>query len=309
MHMRGRARDIRTGAGGDIEVLGADSMTATIGPQRDIEAIAVDPPRPNIGGLVGARAGGGLRSAIDQAVPDDRRHHTPLALLLDDVAGTSLVGSFAWSRHGDDWMTRLRRGREGLAVAPRTMAGVCSGFRPGSSGLSPDGTPISVGTNVVAVSPLADPDDPDGWHDLTPLAPVGMRRARRMDVWRDGDQFLIVAHFRDSCSDPVLDEVAIHEYSLDATIDVTTLTLTTLTATPRVLPYPECPAAAPNVAWLVGEPLSELRTRVLEVLRGTDCCTHLNDALRALADVAVLLPAVDQTSWRRPRSSSSSRHV
>jgi hypothetical protein len=55
-----------------------------------------------------------------------------------------------------------------------------------------------------------------------------------------------------------------------------------------VLPYPECPSAAPNVAWLLDQPLPELRSRVLQILRGTDCCTHLNDALRALEDVPVL---------------------
>jgi hypothetical protein len=72
------------------------------------------------------------------------------------------------------------------------------------------------------------------------------------------------------------------------------LVVTDLVATPRVLPYPECPGAAPNVTWLLGQPLPELRTKVLEILRGTNCCTHLNDALRALADVAALLPAVRQ---------------
>jgi hypothetical protein len=291
MQVLGRARDIRTGAGGEVEVLAADSMRATIGPQREIEAIAVDPPRSNIGGLVGARAGGGLRAAIDVAAPDDRRDHTPLALLLDDIAGTSLVAGVAWSRHRDDWMTRFRRGPDGSAIGGRTMIGICSGFRPGSSGLNPDGTSTGAAKNVVAVPSLVDPDDPDGWHELAPLAPVGMRRVRRMDVWREGDQYVIGAHFRDSCRDPILGEIGVHEYSLDATIDAASSTLTALAATPRVLPYPECPAAAPNAAWLVGEPLSGLRTRVLEVLRGTDCCTHLNDAVRALADVAVLLPA------------------
>jgi hypothetical protein len=56
------------------------------------------------------------------------------------------------------------------------------------------------------------------------------------------------------------------------------------------LPFAECPAAAANVAWLLGRPLPDLRHGVLEVLRGVDCCTHLNDALRALADVTALLP-------------------
>ena len=31
-----------------------------------------------------------------------------------------------------------------------------------------------------------------------------------------------------------------------------------------------------------------LRAEVLRRIRGTDCCTHLNDALRSLAEVPVL---------------------
>ncbi len=171
------------------------------------------------------------------------------------------------------------------------MIGVCAGFRPGASSLNPDGSSVGGGDNAVPVPPLTDPDDPDGWHELEPLAEVGLRRARRMDVWRDNDRYVIDAHFRDSCTDPVLAEVAVHEYSLIAVVDAGNLVITELEATPRVLPYPECPAAAPNVAWLLDQPLPELRTRVLQILRGTDCCTHLNDALRALADVAAVLPA------------------
>jgi hypothetical protein len=125
------------------------------------------------------------------------------------------------------------------------------------------------------------------------MAAVGMRRARRMDVWREGDEYLVDAHFRDSCSDPTLVEVAVHEYRIDATIDAITGTVTHLVAHPLVLPYAECPAAAPNVEWLVGQPLAELRFRVLEILRGPDCCTHLNDALRALADLNALLETAE----------------
>ena len=67
-------------------------------------------------------------------------------------------------------------------------------------------------------------------------------------------------------------------------------------ALPRVLPYVECPLAATNAEWLVGTPLALLRREVLDRLRGEDCCTHLNDALRALAEVPVLAGALDQDS-------------
>jgi hypothetical protein len=65
--------------------------------------------------------------------------------------------------------------------------------------------------------------------------------------------------------------------------------LTSVVAQPRVLPYPECPSAAANADWMLGTPLQALRGEVLAKIRGTDCCTHLNDALRSLAEVPALL--------------------
>ena len=57
---------------------------------------------------------------------------------------------------------------------------------------------------------------------------------------------------------------------------------------PRVLPYAECPGAAPNASRMAGTDLRTMRTEVLQRLRATDCCTHLNDGLRSLAEVPVL---------------------
>ena len=119
-----------------------------------------------------------------------------------------------------------------------------------------------------------------------------MQRARRIDVWRNGDEIGIDAMFRDSCWTPDGTEVAVHEYRLDATADADTLVVTSVTAEPRVLPYPECPGAAPNVVRMIGVPMADLRKEVLARLRSTDCCTHLNDALRSLAEVPVLVAAL-----------------
>jgi hypothetical protein len=295
MLMRGQARDVATGADGQVRVLANDTMEVSLGPERTITAIACDPDRAGIGDLIGARGGGGLRSALEAALPDDQHRRTPLALLLDDIAGASLIGGFAWSRHNPEWMKRSARSPDdGRApIQRRSMIGICSGFRPGSGALEPDGTSSGGGHNVVQVPSLLDPGDPVGWHPLPTMPEVAMRRARRMDVWRDEDGYQIDAHFRDSCSDPELVEVAVHEYTIRATVDPVAQVLIAVTATPRVLPYAECPAAAPNVERLLGRPLADLRVSVLEQLRGIDCCTHLNDALRALADVAALLDPVD----------------
>jgi hypothetical protein len=296
MHMLGRARDIETDLDGALRILAYDTMDATVGPERTIVDISSEPDRPGIRDLIGARGGGKLRSAVDEALPVDRQQRTPLALLLDDVAGASLVGGFAWSRHNPEWMRGFAPEGEGPRppVQRRTMIGICAGFRPGAATLLPDGTPRGGGHNVVAVPPLTDPSDADGWHPLTAMPQVAMRRARRMDVWRDGDVYRVDAHFRDSCSDPEVIEVAVHEYSIEAIIDATTFVVTQVSATPRVLPFAECPAAAPNVGRLVGGQLGDLRMNVLDLLKGPDCCTHLNDALRALADIAALLGVVDE---------------
>jgi hypothetical protein len=52
------------------------------------------------------------------------------------------------------------------------------------------------------------------------------------------------------------------------------------------LPYP---MAVANVGRMVGTPLTDLRTAVLEQLNGIDGSTHLNDVLRSLAEVPVLV--------------------
>ena len=74
-----------------------------------------------------------------------------------------------------------------------------------------------------------------------------------------------------------------------ATIDPQSMRLTSIQADPRVLPFETCPAAAGNVDLLLDEPARTLRHRVLELVVGTDGCTHLNDALRALAEVPLII--------------------
>jgi hypothetical protein len=59
-----------------------------------------------------------------------------------------------------------------------------------------------------------------------------------------------------------------------------------------VLPYVECPGAASNVDRLVGVALGDLRAEVLNLLKGIDCCTHLNDALRSLAEAPILVEKI-----------------
>jgi hypothetical protein len=293
LRLDGRARDLRTPEDADPVVLAEATMTAGIGPDRVIQDIGADPSPPGLPHLVGARGGGHLRGVLQERLPSERAAGVPLYLLLDDIAGASLIAGFAWSRHRPDW-----RGGGPDAGAPAgaavreafraRMEGICSGFRPGSSALEEVGT----GHNVVPVPPLDAGDDPLAWHHLDPAPAVAMRRARRIDVWRQDEELFIDAMFRDTCWDPDGTEMGVHEYSLEAAADARTGLVTAVRAEPRVLPFRECPGAAPNVGLIVGAPLSELRGAVLERIRATDCCTHLNDALRSLAEVPVLAAAL-----------------
>jgi hypothetical protein len=292
LQMVGRARDAVTPPGGGAPIVcGFDEFRARLQWDRSITAIESTPPRPNIGRLVGARGGGHLRQALDELLPEERRGATPLHLALDDISGVSLISGWAWSQWSGDGWTRGFGGEtpDALKERQRRMEGVCHGFTPGFSSMDPD--PEGRGRqNAVPVVDLRHPDDPEGWHAFTPQeGVVAMRRARWIDVWRDGDLIRIDAGFQDSATTPAGGRVAIHEYGLKATADATAPTLLTVEADPRVLPFRECPGAVNNLPKILGAPLSQLREEVLKQFPRTAGCTHLNDALRALAETPALL--------------------
>jgi hypothetical protein len=302
LQLDGVARDLLTPGEGEPAVVAEGSMAVTVGTGRVIEDITVTPESFSIGDLLGAQGGSRLRDAVDAAAAAEREAGTPLYLLLDDIPGATLIAGFAWSR----WRDVLARhfaanggpnhlARQAAAARGRKMEGICAGFRPGSSSLAPGGfLNTELDQNVAIVPPIADADDPIGWHDMPAHPAIAMRRARRIDVFLDGPEAGIDAMFRDSTWGPDGTEVAVHEYHIDARADVASGTLTAVVAEPRVLPYSECPAAAANAGRMVGAEMAGLRAEVLSRLRGTDSCTHLNDALRSLAEVPVLLAQILQ---------------
>jgi hypothetical protein len=291
--MVGRARDAVTPAeGGAPRVLALDAFRARL-QERTITEIEATPARPKIGQLVGARGGGHLRIRLDELMPEERANATPLHLIVDDVSGASLVANWAWSQWSDDF----GRDREAAMAASgmdvqamrRRMEGVCHGFAPGSSALARSG----MSTNAVPVVDLRHPEDPEGWHDFTPQdGAIGMRRARRIDVWRD-DLIRIDAGFQDSATHPDGGRVAIHEYHLAATADPVTGKMLTIEVEPRVLPFPECPGASTSADRILGAALGDLRAEVLKTFPGTLGCTHLNDMLRSLAEVPALVARLE----------------
>jgi hypothetical protein len=285
LHLKGRCRDLLTPAEGEPEVVDQADLVALSAMSRVIEHLESNPSVEGVERLIGCKGGNNLRSSIGEELPGEVEAGTPLHLLLDDLAGSTLIAGFVYVR----WRDHIPGFAEFRERAPsRYMRDICSGFRDGASSLFADGTISHLLQNVAPVGPIADPVDPWSWHELDDHPPVAMRRARRIDVWREDGSLGIDAMFRDSCWDPDGSEVAVHEYQILASADANTGTITSISAQPRVLPYVECPLAAPNASWLVGMEMRSMRREVLERLRGTDCCTHLNDALRSLAEVPLL---------------------
>jgi hypothetical protein len=278
----GRARDILAPPGGSNIVLAHGAFEARIDAERRLLSLTAAPSPAGLQQLIGERAGGHLRGAIDRALPEERRGGTPLHLILDDIAGTSLIAPWAWSRWDPDWLAQMQARKADPKFATAfNRENICTGLRTGSSGLSMIAEGVDAGL-------LRHPEDPEGWHEFPAAPGPGMRRARRIDVTRNG-LIHIDAHFQDSATMPDGTRAALHEYRILGTADPVSLEILSLEAQPRVLPFVECPDAATNMHRLLGKPLPLLREIVLDELRGTAGCTHLNDALRALADVPVLL--------------------
>lgn len=238
---------------------------------------------------MGQQGGGYLRNALEEKLPAEKERASPLYLLIDDLSGASLVAGWAWSRWMENWLPKgyvPDDEEQARTERHQRMHSICAGFRPGSAALDDLNGQRQ---NSFPVPPLTNPDDPDGWHQMPDTAGTSMRRARRVDAWFEGGIIHIDAGFQDSATTPAGHREAVHEYQVSATADPATMKILSISADPRILPYRECPAAVDNVQRLVGEPLHELRSTVLTVLRRINGCTHLNDVLRSLAEVPALL--------------------
>lgn len=291
MRFQARARDLVTPKSGPAVVVAEDWYEARVQSDRTIAAIEAGPDRPGVAALVGERGGGRLRGVLCEVVPQEREGATPLYLILDDLSGVSLVAGWAWSQWNPDWLAQMRAAMSDPAMAKafKNRENVCIGHAPGASAFDMEkraGEPLA----STPAPDLRNPQDPQGWHAFTRQdeAP-GMRRARRLDVWLQDGVIHIDSAFQDSGSKPEGGRAALHEYSLAATADAATFEVLTLQATPRVLPFVECPSATLNLPRLIGAPLPQMREKVLAELPGVAGCTHLNDALRTLAEAPALL--------------------
>jgi hypothetical protein len=219
-----------------------------------------------------------------------------LNLLLDDlpvatlVSGHAVGAGLAGPRRDALLLSGTGAGASGQPQSgrPGFQRDLCAGFADGGTIMNDvDAT----GRPPVVTGPPAPPlatGDHLGWHETGRLPPHAMRRSRRMDV-TPGPLASIDVLYRDSYVDEDGTETIVHEYTVAATVDTADGVLASCTATPRVLPWVECPAAALSAGRLAGQPVSGLRTHVRDTFLGTSTCTHLNDTLRSLEDIPALL--------------------
>jgi hypothetical protein len=292
----GRARDIITPAIGDAGIVcGEATMEATLEMDRTIAAVSAVPRPLGLEKLVGEKGGGHLRLVLRDTIPELQEQGLPLYLLLDDISGVSLVSHWAWSLWDENWFAQMEKNATTQGQALQDRAGVCWGLREGNSAFDARSAPHRA--TAADGGELRNPGDPDGWHEFPALPGVSMRRARRVDVWREpvhgGHVIRVEAAFQDSAPRPDGGRAALHEYIVRASVDPETLELLALEPEPRVLPFVECPGAIANALKLIGAPITQMREAVLSDLRGDQGCTHLNDALRGLADVPKLLGFLD----------------
>ncbi len=288
--LRGAARDLLTDGSASPEVLASAAVEAALDEQHRLERLDSDPPAPFASQLIGRVVGPGFRAALGSFAGVGRR--SPLVLLLDDLPVTALISGYArLYEAGQQIGGQLSSGGDRAAMV---RADICAGWRSDGTMMvalhSGRGLPAPVGPHA----PDLASGDPWSWHPIDALQPSSMRRRRLVDVTA-GDPLTVSAMFRDSHADADGVERVLHEYTIEAFVDPSSLRMLQCTATPRSLPWRECPAAAASASRLEGRTVGELREFVRQELHGTSTCTHLNDLCRSLADVDVLAEALDRS--------------
>jgi Protein of unknown function (DUF2889) len=270
------------------KVLGAARMTVTLDGRSRVTAIKGDPAPSVTGGLLGAGAISGFRARL--AGLDELDPSSLASAMLDELPTVRLISGYARMIELPPQMT-FRPGQQS------PMVGICAGWAPGATAdrRARDGVPV-----VTQTPPAAAIGSMTGYFHAEPdPRPRSMRRRRILDVTAQGDGYEVFEYFRDSHFDAGLREGALHEYVVRARVAADDgLTIQHVEVTPLALPFGECPLAAPNAADLTGVATREITRAVRERLRGTRSCTHLNDTLRFLRYVPVLVTAIPTNGGR-----------
>lgn len=269
LQVRGRGRDLRRDAGGALVVAGRAWFDITVDRDEAI-VLAADGSSPErLGPLVGVPAVVGLRRRVAGEGPGEL-----LTALLDDLPSAVRLSTAA----------PMHSSASGDALPAPEMPpdGVCVSWGPGTWLR----TRTDAGAEPYGIRPPAPPwEGPDGpWDDPVPVPPWGLRRERRIDLRTDST---IETAFRDvlTCGDGSREVV--HEYGVRARLAADG-TVHDVVAEPRVLPSPDCPAAATTASAANGWSVRALREDFGRAVDRPVSCTHLTDALRSLGDLQVL---------------------
>jgi hypothetical protein len=280
--------------GGALELIGlahdprhgAASCHATLGPDRTLVSAVLTPalPAPGIEPLLGRVVGRGFRAAVDELCEPE----TLLSVLLHELPVAALLSGYGSLYTGRMPAPLSQTFIEGMPVD------ICAGWIS-------DGTMMRITRSDKMVPtpdgpPAAGSDIDEGWHPLPRLEPGTMRRQRLIertggDVW---------AMFRDTYARLDGQVIVLHEYTATATLEPIVgdspgphsrgrSRVLSCEATPRVLPWLECPAAASSATRIEGRPVADLRALVKDEFVGISTCTHLNDLLASLAQADALV--------------------
>lgn len=286
MRFQGSSRDILTGEDMTLTPIEQAWVEARADEARQFSTVRTSQLTEGIPALRGSRGGGKLRGLLREAFPDPAEQLSGHFLLLDDLAGASLVSTWGWLAWTRRFAEHIERAKSnGLGGDAGTMRGVCFGLREGSGALDAEGYPHVGEQNCTRVTELANADDPSGWHMPRQTTGPATRRARWIDVWREGALVHVEGGFQDSALEQDGGRIAVHEYRFTALIEEPGGRIAEITAVPHVLPHRECPAAVHDVRRLIGRPVSDLRIDVPAMFAREAGCTHLNDVLRALVCV------------------------
>lgn len=285
--LEGRARDIFTKDDGiSFDTLAEEELAVDINEHKVVAAISAINSTTDLSALIGLSGFAELRHTLGEVLATENSLGKPLYQLIHDITGVLIASDWAWASRSFSNTPEEKARRQGLLEG---MAGSCVGLAPGTSSQSTDG--LYQAKMASLLPPLLNPNDPQGWHELNQRSnEISFCRARRLDLWLEGDNIMLDTSFQDSAStEDTSVRKGVHEYSVTASFNRHSHRLTAINAIPHLLPFRECPSAVHNLTRLLGSTAEELRARVSVELRKTNGCTHLNDAARALAAAPALI--------------------
>ena len=265
-----------------VDVLGQVGVRAHLA-DRVIDDIVADPPDDRRGAAAGSRVGPGFRSTVGTLLPDEVGRAGLLHLLLDDWVGAALVSGYAVQHAAITLGIEEKLRRRHRRPHGRHLRGLRAGRLARPVRQAQRHHPVGARTGRAAAG--------------------RRRRAHRRTAsrrtacggsagWTSADETVVLrralprlARRRRRRRD---DRARVHRRGLGRRIDENHHL--GRRATVRVLPWQECPGAIGSAARIRGMTLSQnCATGSAASSSAPRTCTHLNDTLRAVADLDALL--------------------